>query len=304
MQQLTVPPDAAGQRLDQFLAGALRRSRGDIQRKIARHEVLVGGQPLERDARVVSGQQFDLLDDASETPAAAAAPHPAVIAEDDDLLVLNKPSGLTMHPADGVREQTLVDWLLARSPALRGVGDDPQRPGIVHRLDREASGLVVAAKTQAAFEHLKRAFQERRVEKHYRALVHGIVEPNAHTITFPIERAADGRMVAKPVGSDGRAAETHFTVLERMPPFTLLDVVTKTGRTHQVRVHLNAYGHPIAGDPLYFQKRFRNVRRPPRLFLHAASLRFPHLDGTERTYEAPLPPDLKNFLDSLQQRVT
>ncbi len=206
-----------------------------------------------------------------------------------------------MHGAPGVRESTLADWILKNRPTIVGVGENPARPGIVHRLDREASGLVIIAKTQPAYDFLKKAFQKHRVEKHYLALVHGSVPQETDTITFPIERSErDGKMIAKAVGGSGRDAETAFTILERIPPFTLLDVVTKTGRTHQVRVHLQAYGHPIAGDPLYHSRHRETKKIPPRLFLHASRLMFPHPDGTPRQFEVPLPAELVAWLEGLR----
>lgn len=299
-QQLTVPDEAAGQRLDQFLAAALQRTRGEVQRKIAAGEITVDDRRAAKDFRLVSGQVITLAPDAPPAPA-GPTPEPRIVAEDDDVLVLDKPAGLTVHPAPGVKESTLVDWLLRQRPNVAGVGEDPRRPGIVHRLDREASGLMVVAKTPAAFEFLQRAFQEQRVVKHYTALVHGIVKQDAGVIRFPIERSEhDGRMSAKPIGGEGREAETHFTVLERLPPFTLLDVETKTGRTHQIRVHFQAIGHPVAGDPLYHQRKRQTNKVPPRLFLHAIQLTFPHPDGGTRSFSSPLPSELETFLQSLR----
>lgn len=296
-QVFVVPPEAAGRRLDQFLTEAIAYSRSAVQRKIKNGSIRVDDQPVDKDFRLAAGQTITVSPDPA-SPTATPSPGPTIVAEDDGVLVLDKPAGLVVHPADGVREPTLVDWLLATRPEVRGVGEDPQRPGIVHRLDREASGLMVVAKTQAAYDFLKRAFQEHRVEKHYTALVHGIVQQDTGVIRFPIQRSAiSGRMSARPVGDEGREAETHFTVLERLPPFSLLDVETKTGRTHQIRVHLHALGHPVAGDPLYRPKKPGTRKVPPRLFLHASRLRLPHPDGGEGVYERPLADDLRVFLE-------
>lgn len=296
---LTVAPEQAGQRLDQFLAAQLNRSRGEIQRKIRSGEILVDGHAAEKDLRVDARMHIEVAEDHA-LPPPAAAPNPTIVYEDEAVLVLNKPSGLVMHPAAGVRERTLTDWLVQSRPDIARVGDDPIRPGLVHRLDREASGLVVVAKTTAAFHFLKTAFQEHRVEKKYLALVQGNVLNATDTIRFPIERSSDGTMAAQPIGGAGREAQTDFTVLEHIPPFTLLEVMAKTGRTHQIRVHLQAYGHPIAGDPLYHPRKRMTKLEPPRLFLHAASLRFPHPDGSVRTMTTPLPAELEDFLRGLR----
>lgn len=299
-QQLTVPDEAAGQRLDQFLAAALQRTRGEVQRKIAAGEITVDDRRAAKDFRLVSGQVITLAPDAPPAPA-EPMPEPRIVAEDDDVLVLDKPAGLTVHPAPGVKEPTLVDWLLRQRPNVAGVGEDPRRPGIVHRLDREASGLMVVAKTSAAFEFLQRAFQEHRVGKRYLALVHGLVAQDTGEIRFPIDRSErDGKMAAKPVGGAGREAITHYTVLERLPPFTLVEIRTETGRTHQVRVHFQAVGHPIAGDPLYGPRHAQTKKSPPRMFLHAGALTVPQPARDARTYEAPLPPDLDRYLTTIR----
>lgn len=299
-QQLIVPPEKVGQRLDQFLAAALKRTRGEVQRKIAQGEILFDGRSVERDRRMQAGEVIEVLLDTPIPP--ANVPEPTIVAEDGAVLVLNKPSGLVMHRGPGINEPTLADWIVVNRPALRGVGEDPARPGIVHRLDREASGLVVVAKTQPAYDFLKTTFQEHRVEKHYLALVHGLVAQDTGEIRFPIQRSAvSGRMSARPIGDVGREAVTSYTILERLPPFTLLEIRTETGRTHQVRVHFQAVGHPIAGDPLYRPKKPQTRKQSPRLFLHAAKLSFPDSTGGHRDYNQPLPEDLQAFLDTLRR---
>lgn len=300
-QHLTVPAETAGHRLDQFVASALKRPRAEAQRLIAAGDVSVNGQQRDRDVRLNEGDTVVVHEQPPVPQPATPTVSPRVVAEDGSILVLDKPNGLIMHRGPGINEPTLADWLFANRPELRGVGEDPLRPGIVHRLDREASGLVIVAKTQAAYDQLKAAFQNHRVAKRYVALVHGSVGPDAETIRFPLDRSErDGKMVAKALGEEGRDAETSFTVVERIPPFTLLDVTTKTGRTHQVRAHLHAFGHPIAGDPLYHPKKRETKKVPPRLFLHAASLRFPHPDGGDRSFSAPLPDTLNVFLTQLR----
>lgn len=297
--EFSVEPADVGRRLDQVLAERLSVSRAVAQRRIAAGDVRINGQRAEKDDRLEPGVTI-VVANQPPPPKAALTKEPTIVAEDDAVLVLDKPAGLVMHSGPGIHEQTLADWLVERRPGLGGVGEDPLRPGIVHRLDREASGLVVVAKTQAAYDFLKRAFQEHRVEKHYLALVHGNVADDVGTVIFPIKRSVrDGKMAAKPIGGEGREAETRFSVLERLPPFTLLDVTTKTGRTHQVRVHLRAFGHPVAGDQLYRTKQ-PTKRDSPRLFLHAGKLSFPHPVGETRTYVSPLPQDLAGFLSAIK----
>lgn len=178
-----------------------------------------------------------------------------IIYENDGFLVLDKPAGLEVYSEIKKEEPTLVDWLLEKYPAIAKVGPDPARPGIVHRLDKAASGLMVVAKTRFAFDHLAKQFLERQVKKEYTVLVHGSVSKDEGTIEFPLARAKSGRFAALPMGSEGRVAITEYEVIERFRNFTLLKVRIKTGRTHQIRVHLHALGHSVVGDKLYKQKK-------------------------------------------------
>ena len=224
---------------------------------------------------------------------------PRIIYEDKNVLVVEKPAGLEVASEKEKDEPTLVDWLLKKYPAMAKVGPDPSRPGIVHRLDKNASGLLVAAKTEAAFEKLSKQFKERTIKKEYTVLVHGELTQNEGTIEFPIARANSGRFAALPLGAEaGRMAVSEYEVIERFKNFTLLKVKIKTGRTHQIRVHLFALGYPVVGDNLY---RSKKIKEPmlPRLFLHAAKMSFENLDGEIQEFESDLPEDLKLFLSSL-----
>jgi 23S rRNA pseudouridine1911/1915/1917 synthase len=212
--------------------------------------------------------------------------------EDEHLLVVEKPAGLVTHPAPGVRAPTLVHALLAHRIAG---GDDPERPGIVHRLDRDTSGLLVVAKEPAAHRKLQQQLRDRTIERRYRALVHGRPPSRRGTIEAPIGR--DPLDPAR-MGIDGRAARaavTHFTLEETLGRYSLLDVKLDTGRTHQIRVHLAAIGHPVVGDPLY--GRGGAELGLDRQFLHAAELAFPHpVSGEELRFASALPKDLQAAL--------
>jgi len=250
---------------------------------------------------------------------------PTIIFENDDYLVLNKPAGLISHGGTGITEETLIDWLKKKYPKLENVGDDPLRPGLVHRLDKEACGLMVVAKNQKSFEDLKKQFQARKVTKKYIALAHGKISKDEDVITFPIRRSRDGfKMAALPNASEtiseknkignrdrgilkaqgqSKEAITDFQVIKRFVNYTLLEVKIKTGRTHQIRVHFFAYGHPLLGDPLYYTKKtkVRNQKAGlDRLFLVSKELGFKDLNGEKQLYTIELPTELDNFLAKLK----
>ena len=229
-----------------------------------------------------------------------------LIDKTEDYIVLNKPAGLLVHGAPHLAEPTLADQLLSDWPELAGIGEDPLRPGIMHRLDRSVSGLMVVARTQAGFFHLKNQFQERTVKKYYIALVYGRIDRDGDEIDFPIERSAKGnKMAAKPKtvkgekNAAGREAITAFKVIKPYINYTLLEVRIKTGRTHQIRVHLAAYGHPLVGDDLYGTKKtkIKNAKLAlGRVFLVSHRLEFTDLQGEKKSYNIDLPGSLQKFL--------
>lgn len=228
------------------------------------------------------------------------------IYENQDYLVINKPPGLLTHGADHIKEPTLVDQLLKNCPETAKVGEDPSRPGIMHRLDRLVSGLLVIAKTQEAFDSLKKQFQTRTIKKYYTALVYGQIAKDEDEINFPIQRSSKGhKMAALPLTrkgelhDEGRHAVTNFFVTKRFINYTLLKVRLKTGRTHQIRVHLSAYGHPVVGDDLYSTKKTRVKNKKlslDRLWLVADQLAFTDLRGEVKKFTIELPEELKLFL--------
>jgi len=232
------------------------------------------------------------------------------IFENKKFLVINKPAGLLVHGADHIKELTLIDQLLKKYPSLKKVGEDPVRPGIMHRLDKQVSGLMVIAKTQPAFEHLKQQFHERKTIKLYTALVHGKIDKDEAEINFPIQRSSKGhKMAALPLTTKGKPTEagrqaiTEFEIIKRFINYTLLKVKIKTGRTHQIRVHLTAYGHPLVGDDLYGTRKTKEKNKKinlGRIFLVATELSFLDLDNKKHTYKIDLPRNLKNFLKQLK----
>lgn len=223
-----------------------------------------------------------------------------IIAETDDYLVISKPAGLVVHGGNGITEPTLTDMLEKKYPNLRKIGDDPARPGIVHRLDKEASGLLVIAKTNAMFDALKQQFKNRTVKKTYAALVYGNIIRDNDEINFPIARSAQGyRMSARPQNQEGRTAATEFTVVKHFINYSLLSVQIKTGRTHQIRVHLAAYNHPLVGDTLYGTPRTKELNKKlglNRIWLHAQTLGFSDLRGEWREFKSEVPEELKEML--------
>lgn len=227
-----------------------------------------------------------------------------IIADEPEFLVIEKPAGLLVHPAPGKTERTLVDELLEQYPELKGIGDSAERPGLVHRLDRDVSGLMAVAKTQPMFLEFKRQFKNREVKKEYVALVHGVLTANQEhdIIEKPIGRShtGRGRMAAySQTQRDSREAKTEYWVIKRLRHHTLLRVQIHTGRSHQIRVHLFALGYPVVGDKVYQQKRIKPAKIE-RLFLHACKLGFKDLEKEHHEYESPMPEELNNFLNALK----
>ena len=226
----------------------------------------------------------------------------SIIYEDADFVAINKPAGLTVHKTSANDQQTtLADMAVERWPQMRDVGEDPLRPGIVHRLDRDTSGVLLLAKTQQAFEYLKEQFQEHAIKKTYLALVIGAPKEPLGTIDLPVARV-NNKTTTRIQGTRDlveRDAVTDYRTVHRYTGFTLLECMPQTGRTHQIRAHLKAIGCPIAGDPLYASRapRPKELTRP---FLHARKLEFIAPSGTAMVLEADLPEDLQKVLDMLE----
>ncbi|RMD59570.1 RluA family pseudouridine synthase [Candidatus Parcubacteria bacterium] len=306
----------AGERLDKFLAQYFKAeslSRAKIQKLIKAGQITVNNKPTSAHYQLKAGDKVRI-----ERPSPLSTHQPSkpidlshlIVAEEEEFLVVNKPAGLLVHLAESLSGPALTDSLLAYCPAIKEVGDDCWRPGIVHRLDKDASGLLVVAKTQNAFNWLKEQFKARQVKKKYWVLAYGKLAQETGEISFPLQRSAAGYKIAalplKVKGEKnlaGRDAVTEFRVKQRWHNFTLLEVTIKTGRTHQIRAHLAALGHPVIGDNLYGNKKSKLANQKleiNRLFLMAYFLAFRGLDGKIREYQIELPPELKAILKKLK----
>jgi 23S rRNA pseudouridine1911/1915/1917 synthase len=315
-----VEADTDGQRVDRVLTAALATlSRSRIQALIQAGQVRADGRTIaEPKTRVKAGQRLEVTvpQAAPASPQAEAIPL-EVVYEDAALIVIDKPAGLVVHPAPGNETGTLVNALIHHcGDSLQGIGGE-RRPGIVHRLDKDTSGLMVAAKTEAAHHALVAQFAERMIERSYRALCWGIPDPVSGRLEGDIGRAPQNRKKMAVVERGGRPAATQYTVLRALARGAVAELSCKleTGRTHQVRVHLAEEGHALLGDPTYGRPRHRVLRELPeaaqqavrglnRQALHAERLGFAHPeDGRWCAFERPVPPDLQRVIDALA-RVT
>lgn len=305
LRRLTVDASAAGARLDRWLAERVPElSRARLQALIADGHVRVDGRARKSSHRVGSGETIEL-----EIPPAAPetlVPEPialTIVFEDDAVMVVDKPVGMVVHPGAGHATGTLAAAVLAHAPGTAGVGG-PRRPGVVHRLDKDTSGLLVIAKTAAAYDALTAQLHARTVTRRYRAVVYGRVTAGSGVVDKPLGRHPHDRvrMAVLPRGR-GKPAVTRFTVLERFKDFSDLEVKLETGRTHQIRVHMASLGHPVAGDRVYGG---RAVRQPmpvafEGLALHAAELAFVHpVTQSRLEFASPLPPRMVRLLAHLR----
>lgn len=331
--KFTVEKEEANERLDKFIVKKLPRfSRSAIQKNIKDGIILVNGQKVSPHYFLKENDLIEIEDKKIEKELAEKKIELKadktillkIISENEDFLIIDKPAGLVVHPSKSSPTGTLVNALLAYCPQIKEVGEDPSRPGIVHRLDKDVSGLLVIAKNQKFFSHLKEQFSKRLVKKEYLALAYGRLSRDEGTIDFDIVRSKrkPTRMAAMPQktgssdepmdsrltspaselvgGRAGRAALTLFEVVKKFVNYSLLKLTIKTGRTHQIRVHLKAIGHPIVGDKFYFIKRYKEKIKLNRVFLHAATLGFCDLAGIWREFQTPLPEDLKKVLRDLK----
>ncbi len=341
LSEHTVPAEAAGTRLDSWLTAQLEGvSRARVQLLLAQGSVLVDGTPPKASLRLEGGERVEVLREPVLEPLRAipeAIPL-TIVYEDADLSVVNKPAGMLVHVGAGARSEdeeevenprdrgTLVNALLHHYGELSAGAGDALRPGIVHRLDRQTSGLIIVARNDAAHARLSAMFADREVKKTYLALVHGHMEADKGTVNLPIGRDAirRTRMTTRRV-TGARAAITHYQVVRRIASrfgkFTLLRVRIETGRTHQIRVHLSSLGHPVVGDTLYgaagelraegelagraikkSRRRLLETLALPRNFLHAAELEFTHpRTKAPLALKADLPPELSGFMTELER---
>jgi 23S rRNA pseudouridine1911/1915/1917 synthase len=309
IHSLTVEPEQDGARLDNFLTACLpAQSRSHVQRLIKEGHVTGPVSSLRPSTAVRAGQVYhvDFPLPTAATPEPEAIPL-RIVFEDEHLVVLDKPAGMVVHPGAGHSGGTLVNALLHHVKDLSGIGGE-LRPGIVHRLDRGTSGLMVAAKSDASHQELSRQFSDREVDKEYIALVWGVVQ-SGRRIDAPIGRDPGDRQKMSTRARRARNAVTRVTSARHFKGVSLLKVAIATGRTHQIRVHLSAIGHPIVGDTTYggvhrrTASHLRAVQRLERPFLHSARLAFTHpADGRRVEFDSPLPLDLQAILDDIEQR--
>ncbi|HEX6310929.1 MAG TPA: RluA family pseudouridine synthase [Acidimicrobiia bacterium] len=302
MTEVRVPAALVGERVDRALAALTGWSRAEIGRLCDAGDVLVGGRAAVKSRRLGPGEIVELL--AEPEPAGPPAPDAAVAVTvrhaDDDVIVVAKAAGVVVHPGAGHEGGTLVNGLLARFPEIAGVGD-PARPGIVHRLDRDTSGLMVVARSAQAYDALVEGLARREVDRRYLALVWGRLDAPRGAIDAPIGRSQT-RRTRMAVREGGRQARTWYEVREEFdhPLVSLLECRLETGRTHQIRVHLAAIGHPVVGDAPY--RGARPSLPLARPFLHAAQLSFVHpRSGARMAFEEPLPDDLREVLAGLYE---
>ena len=321
---IIVPIESDKQRLDIFLSKKLKISRSQVQKMIEKSLVKINSElPKKAGSRLKITDKITILKKIKNQKTKEPKNEPTnkianklapkkfkvsdikIVKETDDYLIINKPTGLLVHPTQANEKNTLVDLLIKKYPIIKKVGEDLARPGIVHRLDKEASGLMVVAKTQDMFEHLKQQFKKRKVKKKYMVLTYGKVLPDNDTINFPIIRSKKTERMASVPGTknkikvdEGKDALTEFWIEKRFINFTLLRVKIYTGRTHQIRTHMLAYNHPIVGDNIYYNKKQPRKwgDNLGRLFLHCIKLGFVDLENNKQNFESKLPKHLQEFL--------
>jgi len=280
-------------------------SRSWIKKLIKKGNVRVNGRTASASKRLTTSDvvQFDLElpPEISLEPDKSLGDKIKIVFENDDFLVINKPAGISVHPSSSEYKGTLVNWLLYHYPPIKSVGDDKIRPGLAHRLDKETSGLMVVAKNQKMFICLKNQFKKHQVVKKYLALVNGDPATNSGRIASNIVRSKSDptKNTVSRSKNMGRTALTFWRVLKRYAGYTLLEVTPKTGRMHQIRVHLKSIGLPVSGDKKYCSKKSKNPKHLGRMFLHAAYLSFVLESGEKFSFNSPLPPELESALRNL-----
>lgn len=299
MEEVKLTVDAAlTGRIDKVLGHHLKQfSRSQIQKWVTDGNVTVNGQPVKPKYKLAVGDQVVVSPEAPQKIDLEPENIPLdIVYEDDDVLVVNKPQGMVVHPAPGHPNHTLVNALLYHSPLSTINGEF--RPGIVHRIDKDTSGLLMVAKNDMAHRSLAAQLKAKTNQREYVALVHGVIKQEAGTIDAPIGRSRKDRK-KQAIVSDGRHAVTHFKVLKRYRHYTLVSCRLETGRTHQIRVHMKSIGHPLAGDPLYGPRKTLTGKGQ---YLHARELGFKHpRTGKQLLFTAPLPDYFQRMLDHLDR---
>lgn len=311
--QFKIEPTDQGKRLDKFLSKKMPGfSRAMIQKMVREKNILLNFTETKSSYKLKLG---DIIEIAPLDEKMDLAPDSSIkfeiIHDEKDFAIIDKPAGLVVYPGTKHNEKTLINGLLARWPEIKNVGENPSRPGIVHRLDKDTSGIMIIAKNKKAFQYFKNLFKNREVEKTYIALTHGILKPREGIIDFPIRRSKT--MPTKQVAikeknskNEGRTAVTRFKVLKYLAnnagnKYTLAEAKPKTGRMHQIRVHFASLGHAIAGDKTYYAKTAKRVPGISRQLLHASSVKFVSLSGKEKKFSSRLPNDFAKFLEALTE---
>jgi len=310
MESIIVTTGDVGQRVDLFLKEGVFSSeeitRGDVIRTIKGGNVTVNGKIVKpsyilKENDEVCAKMAEEIEEVIENTEMELE----IIYQDDDLVVVNKPSGLTVHPTDVEKENTLVNALVVKFPEIRNINDGSQdswmRPGIVHRLDKDTSGAIAVARNQKTFDELKRKFADREMEKNYVALVYGHLEKESGVIDAPIARSASfkkQKIARGKMKGTARGAVTEYKLLKRYEDYDLVEAYPKTGRMHQIRVHLSSIGNPVVGDEKYKRKDLSIPVGVERHFLHAQKLKF-ELFGKNYNFDAPLPKDFQDFINTL-----
>ena len=301
MPKLHVSQEEAGDRIDHYLSSALPDlSRNQIQKLIKDHEVRVDRIPVKKSYLVQTGDVIELVIPDEDPFELVSQNLPLeIVYQDQDIAVVNKPRGMVVHPAPGHRRDTLVNALLFHLDDLANPESD--RPGIVHRMDKDTTGLLIVTKNQATHRYFLDLFKRHDIERTYWALVHGRISFSEKTIDAPLGRSLKNRKMFT-IDQSGRRAVTHLELLKAWADYSLLSCQLETGRTHQIRVHLKSINHPIVGDPVYGPRKgeFRSQGQ----FLHAKRLSFIHPDGRQMSFETDLPDDFKKILKRLDQTNT
>lgn len=295
MKKIIVPEEIEESRLDKFLMEQLDASRSQIQKDIKEGRIKVNGTTVKPNYQIKEGDVLELEEAVEELTIEPEKMPLDIVYEDDDLLVVNKPAGMVVHPAPGNPKHTLVNGLLYHA-SLSGM--DQMRPGIVHRIDKDTSGLLVVAKNDKAHQNLADQLKNKTTVRKYIALVEGVIPHKTGTIDAPIGRDPNDRKKMTVTENNAKAAVTHFTVLKRFQDKTLLECVLETGRTHQIRVHMNYIGYPIVNDPVYGK---RKVINDSGQMLHAKTLGFEHpTTGKYMEFDSELPEKMTNIINTLE----
>ncbi len=294
---MKIEVEKAQKRIDQYLMETLDISRSKIQKMITEKQILLNGKPVKSSTSVKSKDQIEVGELKEETMTAIPENIPLdIIYEDEDVIVVNKPNGMVVHPAVGNTHGTLVNALLYHSQNLSNINGE-FRPGIVHRIDADTTGLLMVAKNNKAHEFLAQQLEEKKTHRKYIAIVHGVINHDTGTIDAPIGRDLNDRKKMAVMGS-GKKAITHFKVLERFQAFTLIELQLETGRTHQIRVHMNYIGHPILNDPVYGKRKLIDHTGQ---CLHAKELGFIHPRTKQyMKFECDMPQSFKNILEQIK----